>query len=85
MNRHSRAVVSGPIAQYNQTAPSPGPDWSTLLRNSINVRGFLVADHIAKIPNAVHQVAKLLRDARSGHLTISSMAWTRHHQPSSAC
>jgi len=64
MNRHSRAVVSGLIAQYNQTAPSPGPDWSTLLRNRINVRGFIISDHIAEIPNAVQQVAKLLREGK---------------------
>ncbi|MEN3350827.1 MAG: NADPH-dependent curcumin reductase [Bradyrhizobium sp.] len=64
MNRHSRAVVSGLIAQYNRTAPSPGPDWSTLLRNRINVRGFIISDHIAEIPNAVQQVAKLLREGK---------------------
>ncbi|WP_225116453.1 NADP-dependent oxidoreductase [Bradyrhizobium sp. BRP22] len=64
MNRHSRLVVSGLIAQYNQTAPCPGPDLTVLLRNRINIRGFIISEHLAQIPNAVQQVGRLLRDGQ---------------------
>jgi hypothetical protein len=65
LNDFARVPVCGLIAQYNLTAPMPGPDMFTVLRKRLTLRGFIVSDFAAR-------QADFLRDAgewvRSGQL-----------------
>jgi NADPH-dependent curcumin reductase CurA len=65
LNDFARIPVCGLIAQYNATAPTPGPDMTSVLRKRLTLRGFIVWDFAAK-------EADFLRDAggwiRTGQL-----------------
>jgi NADPH-dependent curcumin reductase CurA len=56
-NMNARVVVSGLMAQYNLTKPRPGPDLSWLLKQRITIRGFIIVDHVARIPQAIGEMA----------------------------
>lgn len=53
LNAGARVVVCGLIAQYNATAPVPGPDLTRLLMRRIAMRGFIISDHGERLPNAI--------------------------------
>lgn len=46
MNTHGRIVVCGMIADYTAAEPAPGPNWITLVKKRINIRGFAMPDHL---------------------------------------
>ncbi|GAB2542428.1 NADP-dependent oxidoreductase [Brachybacterium huguangmaarense] len=49
MRRGGRAALIGAIAQYNDTAPTPGPDnLARLVTHSLMLRGFTVGDFAAQ-------------------------------------
>jgi len=63
LNRFARIPVCGLVAQYNQTAASPGPDrlaglMRAVLTKRLNIRGFIVFDFAS-------QEAEFLREARA--------------------
>src|SRR6478752_4058381 len=64
LNDFARVPVCGVIAQYNATAPSPGPDIATVLRKRLLVRGFIVWDFAAKEPDFLRDVAAWIREGR---------------------
>ena len=48
LNDFARIPVCGLIAQYNATAAMPGPEWFSVLRKRLTVRGFIVSDFAGK-------------------------------------
>jgi hypothetical protein len=48
LNDFARIPVCGLIAQYNATAAMPGPEWFSVLRKRLTVRGFIVTDFVSK-------------------------------------
>ena len=64
LNDFARVPVCGVIAQYNATAPSPGPDIATILRKRLLVRGFIVWDFAAKESDFLREVAAWIREGK---------------------
>lgn len=64
LNRGARVVVCGLLAHYNATAPLPGPDLTWLLKRRIDVRGFIISDHIARLPKAIADMLGWVREGR---------------------
>jgi NADPH-dependent curcumin reductase CurA len=64
LNPFARVPVCGVIAQYNATAPSPGPDIATVLRKRLLVRGFIVWDFATKEPDFLRDVAAWIREGK---------------------
>src|ERR1700674_5725645 len=64
LNPFARVPVCGVIAQYNATAPSPGPDIATILRKRLLVRGFIVWDFAAKEADFLRDVAAWIRSGQ---------------------
>ena len=50
MNAHGRIVVCGMIADYTSAEPAPGPNWISLIKKRINIRGFAMPDHFDEAP-----------------------------------
>jgi len=54
MNLFGRIAVCGMIAEYNQTAPEPGPaNLSLLIVRRLKMQGFLVTDYMKRAAEAV--------------------------------
>src|SRR2546429_4470906 len=64
LNDFARVPVCGVIAQYNATAPSPGPDIATILRKRLLVRGFIVWDFAAKQGDFLRDMASWIREGK---------------------
>ena len=67
LNDFARIPVCGLIAQYNASAPPPGPDrlpqWMALiLTRHLTVRGFIQRDFIALYPEFLREMGRWLRD-----------------------
>ena len=45
LNDFARVPLCGLISQYNETQPTPGPDWRLLLVKRAPCTGFIVSDH----------------------------------------
>jgi NADPH-dependent curcumin reductase CurA len=56
--------VCGLIAQYNLTAPMPGPDMFSVLRKRLTLRGFIVTDFTAKQGDFLREATEWLRSGR---------------------
>ncbi|MDT7732777.1 MAG: NADPH-dependent curcumin reductase [Mycobacterium sp.] len=67
LNPHARVVVSGLIAEYNLTEPFAGPNLTTLLKQRVTVRGFIISDHFARLPEAIKEMA--------GQLARGTLKW----------
>ena len=52
------------MAQYNLISKYPGPDMTQLLRSRINMRGFIISDHFARIPEAIARMNELVADGK---------------------
>lgn len=44
LNPHSRVVMCGMVAQYNDSAPPPGPNLMFVVRKRVRIEGLLVSD-----------------------------------------
>lgn len=64
LNRGARVVVCGLMAQYNATAPVPGPDLTWLLKRRIVMRGFIITDHRDRIPKAIDDMLRWYREGK---------------------
>ena len=49
---------------YNATAPTPGPSWRFLLTNRVLVKGFIVSDHLDRMPAFLADVGAWVREGR---------------------
>src|ERR1700675_2715233 len=50
LNMNARIPLCGLISEYNATEPVPGPNLRPLLFNRMLVKGFIVSDHLARLP-----------------------------------
>jgi NADPH-dependent curcumin reductase CurA len=64
LNDFARIPVCGLIAQYNDTAPRPGPNMFSVLRQRLTVRGFIVRDFAEKEADFRRDVAAWIREGR---------------------
>ena len=64
LNDFARVPLCGLIAQYNDSAPRPGPNFFSILRKRINVRGFIVSDFLEKWPEARRDIAQWIGEGQ---------------------
>jgi hypothetical protein len=64
LNPFSRIPLCGLISMYNATSPAPGPSWRYLLTNRVLVKGFIVSDHIARMPEFLKEVGAWVREGK---------------------
>lgn len=60
----ARIVLCGLIDQYNDTAMRPGPNWAALLIWRAKVQGFIITDHIDKLPQFFAEVGPLVASGK---------------------
>jgi NADPH-dependent curcumin reductase len=63
LNRHARVALCGLVSQYNG-APHPSTAFGPLLVQRVNVRGFIVHDHLADCSPAIEELSHLFRAGR---------------------
>jgi hypothetical protein len=64
LNPFARIPLCGLISMYNATAPAPGPSWRALLTNRVLVRGFIVSDHLDRMPAFLAECTGWVREGR---------------------
>ena len=64
LNDFARIPVCGLIAQYNATAPTPGPDLLSVLRKRLLLRGFIASDFAVKQADFPRDVTEWVRTGR---------------------
>jgi NADPH-dependent curcumin reductase CurA len=64
LNDFARIPVCGLIAQYNLTAPMPGPDIFSVLRKRLTLRGFIVSDFAARQADFLRDASEWVRSGR---------------------
>jgi NADPH-dependent curcumin reductase CurA len=64
LNDFARIPVCGLIAQYNLTAPMPGPDMFSVLRKRLTLRGFIVSDFAARQADFLRDASEWVRSGR---------------------
>jgi NADPH-dependent curcumin reductase len=64
LNPFSRIPLCGLISTYNATSPPPGPSWRALLTNRVLVKGFIVSDHLDRMPAFLADAAAWLREGK---------------------
>ncbi|MFT5704167.1 MAG: NADPH-dependent curcumin reductase CurA [Shewanella sp.] len=61
MNDHGRIAVCGMIAQYNDTAPTPGPtNLAMIIMKKLRIEGFIVFEHWAHYPEFAKEMGQWL-------------------------
>ena len=64
LNPFSRVPLCGLISMYNATSPAPGPSWRWLLTNRVLVKGFIVSDHLDRMPAFLADATTWLREGK---------------------
>lgn len=65
LNLRARVALCGLISGYNDAEPPPGPrSFGNLLVQRALVRGFIVLDHLDRLPEAVPELAGWIADGR---------------------
>ena len=64
LNPFSRIPLCGLISMYNATSPAPGPSWRYLLTNRVLVKGFIVSDHLDRMPAFLADCTTWVREGR---------------------
>ena len=64
LNPFSRIPLCGLISMYNATSPAPGPSWRALLTNRALVKGFIVSDHLDRMPAFLADCTTWVREGR---------------------
>ncbi|MCW2993197.1 MAG: NADP-dependent oxidoreductase [Conexibacter sp.] len=65
MNRDGRIAMCGMISNYNATEPVPGPDnLMQIIGKRLNLRGFIVSDHGARLRDLHAEVGPAVREGR---------------------
>ncbi|KII00433.1 NADP-dependent oxidoreductase [Streptomonospora alba] len=63
MRKHGRMALCGMISQYNATEPAPGPrDMFQTIARRVMMQGFLVGDHMKRMPAFLEDVGTWLAD-----------------------
>ncbi|HEV8584177.1 MAG TPA: NADP-dependent oxidoreductase [Methylomirabilota bacterium] len=61
VNPFARIPLCGIISQYNATEMPPGPNMGPVLVNRVTIRGFIVSDHVDRLPAFLADVGGWLR------------------------
>ena len=64
VNPFARIPLCGIISQYNATELPPGPNLGPVLVNRVTIRGFLVSDHVDRMPQFLADCGRWLREGR---------------------
>ncbi len=64
INPFARIPLCGLVSQYNATEMPAGPNWGVLLFNRVLVKGFIVSDHLDRMPDFLKDVGAWVRDGR---------------------
>jgi hypothetical protein len=64
INPHARIPLCGLISQYNATEMPAGPNPGVFLINRILLKGFIVSDHLDRLPDFVKDCAQWVREGR---------------------
>jgi hypothetical protein len=64
LNPFARVPLCGLISQYNATGPITGPNWRVLLTNRVLVKGFIVSDHLDRMPAFLADVGRWVREGK---------------------
>ena len=64
LNPFARIPLCGLISMYNATTPAPGPSWRALLTNRVLVKGFIVSDHLDRMPAFLADCTTWMREGR---------------------
>jgi NADPH-dependent curcumin reductase len=64
LNPFARIPLCGLISMYNATSPAPGPSWRFLLTNRVLVKGFIVSDHLDRMPAFLADCTTWIREGR---------------------
>jgi NADPH-dependent curcumin reductase CurA len=61
VNPFARIPLCGLVSQYNATELPPGPNLGPVLVNRVTIRGFIVSDHVDRMPSFLADMAGWLR------------------------
>jgi NADPH-dependent curcumin reductase CurA len=64
VNPFARIPLCGIISQYNATELPPGPNLAPVLVNRVTIRGFIVSDHIERLPAFLADCGRWVREGR---------------------
>jgi NADPH-dependent curcumin reductase CurA len=64
INRGARIPLCGLIAEYNATTPPPGPNLRPFLWNRALLQGFIVSDHVDRMPAFLEDMTRWVREGR---------------------
>lgn len=65
LNMHARVALCGLISGYNAADPPPGPRaFGNLLVQRVTLRGFIVLDHFGRAPEAIGEIAGLIKEGK---------------------
>ena len=67
INRGARIPLCGMISEYNATAHPSGPNLRPLLVKRATIRGFIVSDHIDRLPAFLKECMPLVASGRLKH------------------
>jgi len=61
LNQWGRIAACGMISAYNDATPQPGPSNLTqIIGKSLNIKGFIVIDHMQSLPNYIQKLGPLM-------------------------
>jgi NADPH-dependent curcumin reductase CurA len=64
VNPFARIPLCGIISQYNATELPAGPNLAPVLVNRVTIRGFIVSDHVDRMPQFLADCARWVREGR---------------------
>ena len=64
LNQNARIPLCGLISEYNATELAPGPNLRPLLFNRVLLKGFIVSDHMARLPDFLKECGGWVREGR---------------------
>jgi NADPH-dependent curcumin reductase CurA len=64
LNPHARIPLCGLVSEYNAVEPPAGPNLRTLLFNRVLLQGFIVSDHLDRLPDFLRDCGAWVRDGR---------------------
>jgi len=67
LNAHSRVVVCGLIADYEQDVATPGPSWLSVIKRRITIQGFTMPDHYHEVPALLEKLTPYVMAGKIKH------------------